>query len=212
MPNDPNLNKNGTIDPYNLPSNNKKSKEIQEKKTKKVISGEVTEKKSFGKKFSETFLAGDLNSVKEYLITDVLIPTIRDTLSAVLHGSLDVLFGDSGRRRDRSGKTYVSYDGFSRRSSRRDRDEPRRSEKRGRFDAEDYLFSKKSDAEDVFNTMIDIFEEYNQVTVGDFLDSIGKTGDYTTENHYGWTNLSDVKVKRIRDGYILDLPRPVLLK
>lgn len=211
MADDPNLNKNVIIDPYTLPSNNKKTKKIE----KVVDDGGVKVKRSLGKKFSETFLAGDLNSVKEYLIMDILIPTIRDTMLDILHGSLDVLFGSSPRRRSRDSgrKTYVSYDGISRSSSRREREhnrEERRSRKSG-FDAEDYIFDKKTDAERVFNNMVDILEEYNAVTVTDFLDSIGKSTDYTLQN-YGWTNLAEGKVKRVRDGYILDLPDPHVLE
>lgn len=211
MAEDPNLNKNVIIDPYTLPSNNKKTKKIE----KVVDDGGVKVKRSLGKKFSETFLAGDLNSVKEYLIMDILIPTIRDTMLDILHGSLDVLFGSSPRRRSRDGgrKTYVSYDGISRSSSRREREhnrEERRSRKSG-FDTEDYIFDKKTDAERVFNNMVDILEEYNAVTVTDFLDSIGKSTDYTLQN-YGWTNLAEGKVKRVRDGYILDLPDPHVLE
>jgi len=211
MAEDPNLNKNVIIDPYTLPSNNKKTKKIE----KVVDDGGVKVKRSLGKKFSETFLAGDLNSVKEYLIMDILIPTIRDTMLDILHGSLDVLFGSSPRRRSRDSgrKTYVSYDGISRSSSRREREhnrEERRSRKSG-FDAEDYIFDKKTDAERVFNNMVDILEEYNAVTVTDFLDSIGKSTDYTLQN-YGWTNLAEGKVKRVRDGYILDLPDPHVLE
>lgn len=217
MSNDPNLNKNVLIDPYNLPGNNKKLESKKPKKVEKVVSGDVKEKKSLGKKFSETFLAGDLNSVKEYLLLDVLIPTIKDTTLDILHGSLDVLFGgsySSRRKKSSNGKTYVSYDNISRvPSSRREREHSRdeRSRKKSGFDPEDYIFERKDDAERVFNNMIDILEEYERVTVTDFLDSIGKSTDYTLQN-YGWTNLSEGEVRHIREGYIIDMPSPKLLE
>ena len=45
-------------------------------------------------------------------------------------------------------------------------------------------------------------------SVADLYGLVGIDSEYT-DNKYGWTNLSSASIKATRDGYILDLPRPV---
>lgn len=40
----------------------------------------------------------------------------------------------------------------------------------------------------------------------DFYNAMGMTAEFTDDN-YGWTDLTGIRVRKIRDGYILDLPR-----
>ena len=47
-------------------------------------------------------------------------------------------------------------------------------------------------------------------TIGDLYDLVGMTGDFT-DNKWGWDNLSRASTTRVRDGYILVLPRPVVI-
>ena len=55
--------------------------------------------------------------------------------------------------------------------------------------------------------MNEIIEEYDGiVTVADLYDLVGITDKYT-DHKYGWTNLRNAKVERVRDGYMLKLPK-----
>ena len=58
--------------------------------------------------------------------------------------------------------------------------------------------------------MDDLIETYGLVSVADFYDLVGVTGDYT-DNKYGWTDLRNANVIRVRDGYMIKLPRALLL-
>ena len=55
--------------------------------------------------------------------------------------------------------------------------------------------------------MADLCETYGQVTVADLYDLVGISGSFT-DNNYGWTDMREASVRRVRDGYILSLPRP----
>ena len=44
------------------------------------------------------------------------------------------------------------------------------------------------------------------VSVADLYDLVGISGNYT-DNKYGWTNLRNSDVQRVRDGYLLKLPK-----
>ena len=63
----------------------------------------------------------------------------------------------------------------------------------------------------VLDTLLKLVEDYDVARVADYYQLVGRTGSWT-DNEWGWTNLSDSRVRRIPEGYILELPRPVSLK
>jgi hypothetical protein len=68
------------------------------------------------------------------------------------------------------------------------------------------------EADEVLSQMYDILEKFEAVTVADLLEIIGQSSNNYTYNRYGWTDLMGSGVVRTRGGYLLDLPRPELLK
>ena len=73
------------------------------------------------------------------------------------------------------------------------------------------MLESRGEADAVLSRMDEIMEEYDIVRVADLYDLVGITGDYT-DNKYGWTNIRDAKVVRVRDGYKIQLPRAMPLK
>ena len=53
-------------------------------------------------------------------------------------------------------------------------------------------------------------EEYGTVRVADLYDLVGVTGQYT-DNNYGWTNIRNAEIVRVRDGYKIKMPRALPL-
>ena len=51
-----------------------------------------------------------------------------------------------------------------------------------------------------------MLETYGVVSVADMYDLVGITCNYT-DNKYGWTNLRNAEPVRVRDGYMLKLPK-----
>lgn len=181
---------------------------VSEKKVEKVVEGKVkTRSKPLSRKFVETFLNDSLDSVKSYIIFDVLIPAIKDTFSEVVNKGLDMLLygdirGSNGRKR--GGQTFVSYSGFSSPSTR-----PKEGSGRNRTmnDLQDLIFETRGEAEEVLTNLLDIIADYQVVSVADLYDLVGITAPFTA-NRYGWTELGSANVSRIREGYIINLPKP----
>lgn len=73
------------------------------------------------------------------------------------------------------------------------------------------LFDKRGDAEAILENMLDILNNYGFVTVADLHDLTGLDCVYT-DNNYGWNNLNDACVIRVRNGYALKLSRPTPIK
>lgn len=197
--------------------NIKKDSSDKPDKMDKVIAGKASVKKAgVGKKMEDALLADDAKNVKSYLIWDVLIPAIKDTLSDLVKKGIDaLLFGEERRSSNGSVKrngnsSYVSYASYYDRSSpniksdryRRDR----RSRNRSRsFD--DIIYERRSDAEEVLENLVELTVMYGMASVADLLELSGMETTYM-DNQFGWDQLSDATVRRVRDGYILDLPRP----
>lgn len=193
-----------------FPSNSHNSKEKEkEKKVEKVVQGQVqTRKKPLSKKFAETFLSDDVENVKGFIMFDVIVPTIKDTISNVVSSGVDMLlFGESrGHNTTRRGdKSYVSYSSYSdRRGNRNDRSSARTS----RHDFRDIILDSRGEAEEVLSNMVDILYDFHEVSVADLYDLCGISNSNWTDNKYGWTDLSGASVKRARGGgYVIDLPR-----
>lgn len=193
--------------------NSHKSKEVVEeqqpveekKKVEKVVAGTVKTKKksSIGKVF-KSFVSEDAKSIKTYLVGDIIVPTIKKTISDTVDM---ILFG--GSKKSRSNISRVSYRSFY--------DEPRTSRdvrepvQTVGYSYDDIIVESRGDAEEVLSQMNDLIDTYQVVSVADLYDLVGLTGNYT-DNKYGWTNLRNADVVRVRDGYMLKLPRAVPIK
>lgn len=189
----------------------------------KVVTGKVVvKKKSFGRKLKSVFIGDDSTSVWDYVMWDILVPAAKDTLSdAVSSGIEHILFGGARNRRprarsyNRGPQTPQVYHNYQRYSTRTERDVPpwrtdspptrrRRSE---RHDLGDIILSTRVEAENVLNSLDDLVQRYDVVSVRDLLRLLGETPSYTDEN-WGWSDFSTARVIRSSGGYLLDLPAP----
>lgn len=192
--------------------NSHKSKELaaasqsEERKVQKVVSGKAKTKKNGARKLTDIFIAEDASNVKSYIFMDVLVPAIKKAISDIVTDGIDmILYGGSGGGRKSKSSSRVSYRSYydDKRSDRRDRD---RFESRGRFDYDDIVFETRGEAELVREQMVELIERYGFVTVADMYDMADLTAPYTA-NKYGWTNIRSAEPVRVREGYILKLPK-----
>jgi hypothetical protein len=210
----------------NYPSNSNKAKPAGEakaepKKIESVVTGEVTRRKTpLGKRFAETFIGGDARSVGGYVLLDVLVPAARDMIAdAFTQGIERMIYGEvkSASRRGGSRPSgpngYVSYNRIAQSNNRPrsgleefGRREPSRKA-RGTHDFDDIIIATRHEAEEVVRRLYDIIESYEVATVSDLYELVGITSNYT-DNKWGWTELPGAGVVRVRDGYLLELPKP----
>lgn len=183
-------------------------KEQERKKNEKVISGTAkVKKKSELRKFAGNFISEDASSVKSYLLGDIVIPWVKDLVVDVVTDGINlIVHGERAPHGSRKKKgTYISYDGFSKKSDRDRRSSRDDVKVRQRYSFDDIYLETRREAEDVLNMMDDHIEQYDAVSVADLYDFVGITGNWT-DNKYGWTNLRSADVQRTRDGYLLKLP------
>ena len=177
------------------------------KKIDKVVTGPVkTKKKNEIRKFAEVFLAEDINSIKSWILLDVVVPEIQKAIMNVVKNGVEILlYGRNGSSRRESQASKISY--WSRyeknEDRRRDYESPRT---RSGYSYEDVVLDSKAEANSVLDRMNEIIETYGIVSVADYYDLLGVTGRYT-DNDYGWTDIRSSSVVRVRDGWMIRLPK-----
>jgi hypothetical protein len=206
-----------------FPSNSKNSQTPKpaEKVVEQVVTGEAAlRKKSLGRRFREVFIGGDTKSVVSYVIADVLIPQAKDMFAeAVSSGFERLIYGDSrpGRRngvRPQAGPGPTNYTRYAVRGNNpigRQPHEDRRPTVSVRTqDIDDILLATRIEAETVVDRMYDLLRDYDTVSVADLHSLVGLSSSYTDQK-WGWTDLQGTDVRRVREGYVLVLPKTIAL-
>ena len=182
---------------------------VEEKKITPVAKAKGTRKRN---KFVSSVISEEAGNVKNYVLMDVLIPALKKAISDVVTNGIDmILYGETGHSK-KSGASRVSYRSYyddDRRDYRRDRDD-RRSYRSAGYDFDDLVFETRGEAEMILDNMEDILDRYKVVTVADLYDLAGEVGRHT-DNKYGWTDIRSASVVRIRDGFVIKLPRALAI-
>lgn len=183
---------------------------LTDKKIQKVVHGKVkTKPKSGMSKITEVFISEDAANVKSYIVMDVLVPAVKKAISDIVRDGIDmILYGESRGRRSSTSSSYVSYRDYSRSD---DRDRFRDSRTRSGYNHDDIILESRGEAEEVLTRMDELIDTYGVVSVADLYDLIGKSCEYT-DNKYGWTNIRNAEPIRVRDGYMLKLPKALPIK
>lgn len=189
-------------------SNSDRSKN-QKRRAEKVITGGVTQRRKSGiDKLGSIFLAGDVEDVKEYIIEDVLIPTIKRAFYDIICNGMGMMLGERNPNKGNQSSrvSYRSY--YDRPDERKSRNNSNQS--RLNYGYKDLIFDNRGDAEVVLEQMFELLDRYDAVSIADLFDLAGESSNYT-DNKYGWTNLEDARVQPVRGGYIIQLPRATTL-
>lgn len=194
---------------YKANSHRSKAEEANNKRVEKVVTGKTKVRKNELRKFSDVFIAEDAGNVKSIVLFDILVPAIKNVILDIIIESSEMVFGDGGRSRKRKSRDSVSYRKYFD-DKRHDRVYDRGDNQRRPFDYEDIIFESRGEAEDVRMHLLDLLDTYPFVTVADLYDMCDITAPHTA-NKYGWTNLRTAETIHVRDGYIIKLPKAMLI-
>ena len=202
-----------------------KTEEETKPKLQATIQGGVTlKRKTPGQRFSETFLNnGDLKTVGGTIMSDVIVPAIKEMIFNGFRDALSMLlWGDVRQSRStlRTGggivRDYTSYNTIS---SNRSRD-------RVRADIPEYsdsprynnlVFEIRGDAESILFNMRDYINTYDDIQIVKLYELVEEqTGIQMRmtpqDAKFGWSDLTNAYVKPVRGGYLLELPNPIVLE
>ena len=168
---------------------------------------------------TKSFFGGNtVNQIKSYLISDVLIPAVKDFVEDSVLAILDnVLHPDTSNvnyfKRSglpRNNNERIRYDQVSKRSNLRSV-----GVSDSRKSPEDYnnlVYASRGEAEVTLRRLYDIVSEFGVASVYDYYKLNGVTGEWSTDK-YGWDidSFPDPrafgKVRHVPGGYSIILPR-----
>jgi len=191
-------------------------------KVEKVVTGVVVEhKKSPWRRLREAFTIEDARSVAGAVVTDVIVPSLRNLIVDSLTSSVERTFGNGGVQRPcyRPGSNFGPYTPYNKASSAgsvpwgvQQQQQPQMS-RRGRqtHDFREVIIDNRQEAAMILDTLTEMVFKYEVATVADFYDSVGFTSEYTDRN-WGWNDLRDAQVMHVRGGYMISFPQPIQLK
>lgn len=198
-------------------------------KTKKQITPVVqatTGKKTMMSKIKDVFIGTDGNSVADYVLYDVVVPALKNTIWEVVTGGLNMSLFDKREaprniHRNR-GNSYYNYNrgqgqyiysqepdyrGHSNNRGRSGRPEARTSTP---LEFDDILLPSRNDAELVISMLGELIDQYGSASISDLYELVGMT-PISTDNNWGWENLETAYSTPVNGGYMLRLPRPKAL-
>ena len=73
-------------------------------------------------------------------------------------------------------------------------------------------FGSRKEAANVLNRLADILDQYGTVTVADFYDETGLKVPCDSDTRYGWKDIDDAYVVKVRSGWHISLPDPIKLE
>lgn len=196
------------IEDYKSNSDASRREAQEEKKVEPVVSspGKIR-KKGGALKVVSGFVEENLGSVLSYIWTDVLKPNIKKAISEMVNTGTDMLlYGESKPSNKRSITQKVSWrDYYDREPERVNSRYLRPQTAVPSYD--DILYDTRGDAEAVLASLRDMIARYGLATILDLYDAAQVPTDNYTLKRYGWDNLDSGYAHRVRDGYILVLPK-----
>lgn len=167
-----------------------------------------------GKKFLKLFFTGSFKDALKYAFDNVFVPYTKD---AICRTSTNVVNywvnGDKPVSNQQAGANRVSYwQGGAGRTTVAQQQANLARPANSVYSVGELRFDNRGDAEAVLMRLKECIDVYHMATVADFYDLSGVKYSFT-DNNYGWTDLTNVKVIRNFDGsYSIDFPRAMPLK
>lgn len=190
---------------------------MEKPKAEKVVSGTVTKaKEPLGKRIkNNVFNAENLESVGNNIFDNMIVPAIQDLVTEIFQTGVDIfmetvkscVYGESKRPSNSYHSTNKkNYSKISR--SGKVTTENREYHK-ARKGFENALLETRLDADRVKDQMMEYVIQYDFVSIADFYGFVDIDPQYTDE-HWGWYpgDIENLAVRRVRGGWMLDLPDP----
>lgn len=198
-------------DKYRREKAAEQTREIRKVETK----GAKIRKRGLGSRLVDTFIKEKPEEVRKYIIKEVVVPAIMDTIYDSVMSALGMTFWQKAdRRRPSSGSSlgskFTNYSAISQPSIRKERTPAYGGSKGSLKSFDNLVFDSKGEAEDVRDSMIEALDRYGYLTVLEFYDIAQVTVDNFTDQNWGWKRDSIGQMKILGDsanGYYINLPR-----
>ena len=200
-----------------FPSNSALSKNAEQPQKKRmepiVDTPVVLKKKSFLERSKEAIFVDDTGSIGGYIVRDIIIPTIRDTIYNIVTNGLSMaLYSTPNTKTKARGGTgtYVSYaDYYNDRAvvTPVNKRIPPSDRYRTQFNIRDIPVPSKDIGYQALDELSERMSMYGNASVQDLFDILRIGSAPATMVNYGWTDISTASVDFIRGEWLLRMPK-----
>ena len=185
---------------------------MNDKKIEKVVTGKTSVSKNTDPgNIMSKFIVEGVQTAGKSMLMDVFLPKCKQAVYDALINGLSVLFWGVGGVKKKSSTgtgTRVNYSNSSGTRPVGGNSQYVTPTIKKTVDPEDINFETRLDAQNVYDTMIDILEQYDKVRLAEFLELAGVSNDDFTDNKYGWKSLPPADIRRLGNGmYYIRFPK-----
>lgn len=189
----------------------------EKKRTITPVTTSTVKQRSKLQRVVDNFVNRNTESIKDYIVETVIIPSLTNGVSGIgdiiidsLIEGIGNLFSSGGFDVHRSGKSSsTSYSEYYRKrhkhSSRDDDYEDYDGNKRLNYD--EIVVPTRGKAEHVIAELKCIIREDREATVAQLYELVEQIPTYN-DNKWGWKSLDSADWVKVRDGYLLKFPKP----
>lgn len=187
------------------------------KEVKQIVSGAVLVPRPATKRFFDYLFAESPKALGRKIGRDVIVPRLKAGFEEAANSFLSgMLWGDSANRPlgtivkgtvlRGGGVNYHQIGGSPSLLAQAQQTQVNKSS--GNY--QDMVLPTQQFAEVLLANMYELLNQYRRVAVADLYEAAGIT-PAISDNSYGWTSLDGARISKVRDGYLLELPRPTLI-
>lgn len=188
------------------------------KDIKPVISGAVQVKRPATRRFFDFLFAESPKALAAKVGRDVVVPRLKAAFEEAHNSFVSGMLWGDGANRPMSNIVkgtvlrggMVNYTAASSSPNMMLQQARQANQSRVGGNYQDLVVPTQQEAELLLTNMYDLLNSYRVVTVGDLYESANITAQ-PSDNAYGWTSLDGARISKVREGFLLELPRPVLI-
>lgn len=178
--------------------------------------------KTWKDKFRESFVGNDVQTVGDYIIFSVLIPSVKNTLLSIINNGASMFLGGGPQQQSlysnqRSNNSYVSYNYVTRNNASSYAPSALYGNSPSASGLKNISWGSELEALNVLSDLRDYIYSANQVSVAKYytLARIPGFRPDIMDGNWGWYSLERAVVipSPVEPGrWIIDLPKPVYLR
>lgn len=199
-----------------LPDKSGTQPEPNKKKIKPVVSNAKPVPRPASRRFLDYVFAESPKALGAKIARDVIVPRIKAGFEEAANSFLAGMLWGEGASRPMSNIVRsaalrgggVNYAGMSQPQSINQARQALTTRSSGNY--QDLVLPTQNEAEVLLANMYDLHNQYRVVAVADLYELAG-ISPQISDNSYGWSSLEGARISKVREGYLLELPRPTLI-
>lgn len=187
------------------------------KKIEPVVSGAKQVQRPATRRFFDFLFAESPKAIAARIGSEVVVPKLKMAFEDAANGFLSGMLWGEGSNRPISSMLQgsmmrgggINYNAISSQpQSLMQARQANTSRPPGSY--RDLTLPSQQYAEILLANMYDLLNQYRVVAVADLYELAGMTPQ-PADNGYGWTSLDGSRISKVREGFLLELPRPTLI-